>query len=62
MKKLLNTLYITSNEKYLSLDGETVVISEHGTECARIPGFLQWRPKGGPPEPSRLHCQKHQGV
>ena len=35
MKKLLNTLYITSNEKYLSLDGETVVISEHGTECAR---------------------------
>lgn len=37
MKKLLNTLYITSYEKYLSLEGETVVISEQGTECARIP-------------------------
>ena len=29
MKKLLNTLYITSTEKYLSLDGENVVISEN---------------------------------
>ncbi len=37
MKKLLNTLYITSYEKYLSLEGETVVITENNTECARIP-------------------------
>ena len=37
MKKLLNTLYITSYEKYLSLDGETAVVSEQGAECARIP-------------------------
>lgn len=37
MKKLLNTLYITSYEKYLSLEGETIVVSEKGTECARIP-------------------------
>ena len=37
MKKLLNTLYITSFEKYLSLDGETVVVTENNIECARIP-------------------------
>ena len=32
MKKLLNTLYITSENKYLSLDGENVVIKEEGAE------------------------------
>ncbi|MGN1202532.1 MAG: CRISPR-associated endonuclease Cas1, partial [Eubacterium sp.] len=37
MKKLLNTLYITSPEKYLSLDGENVVILENKNECGRIP-------------------------
>lgn len=37
MKKLLNTLYITSCEKYLSLEGETVVVSENNIECARVP-------------------------
>ena len=26
MKKLLNTLYVTSPDRYLSLDGENVVI------------------------------------
>jgi CRISPR-associated protein Cas1 len=28
MKKLLNTLYITSPDRYLSLDGENVVVTE----------------------------------
>lgn len=37
MKKLLNTLYISSPGKYLSLEGETAVISEDKTECARCP-------------------------
>ncbi|MGN1468085.1 MAG: type I-C CRISPR-associated endonuclease Cas1c [Ruminococcus sp.] len=37
MKKLLNTLYITSPEKYLSLDGENIVMLENKTECGRIP-------------------------
>lgn len=37
MKKLLNTLYITSENKYLSLDGENVVIKEEGTELGRMP-------------------------
>ena len=29
MKKLLNTLYVTSENSYLALDGENVVIYEH---------------------------------
>ena len=37
MKKLLNTLYITSTDKYLSLDGENIVVKEDKTECGRIP-------------------------
>ncbi len=37
MKKLRNTLYITSPGRYLSLDGENVVVLEKETEVARIP-------------------------
>lgn len=37
MKKLLNTLYVTSPNKYLSLDGENVVVLEGDTEIGRIP-------------------------
>lgn len=37
MKKLLNTLYITSQDSYLSLDGENVVIFEQDQEIGRIP-------------------------
>ena len=37
MRKLLNTLYITSPEKYLSLDGETIVVSVERDEVTRIP-------------------------
>lgn len=37
MKKLLNTLYVTSEDSYLSLDGENVVISDHGYEMGRLP-------------------------
>ena len=37
MKKLLNTLYITSPDRYLSLDGENVVISADRQEIARVP-------------------------
>lgn len=37
MKKLLNTLYVTSEDSYLSLDGENVVISDHGCEMGRLP-------------------------
>ncbi|MBR1931478.1 MAG: CRISPR-associated endonuclease Cas1, partial [Lachnospiraceae bacterium] len=37
MKKLLNTLYINSSERYLTLDGENVVIKESDREIGRIP-------------------------
>lgn len=37
MKKLMNTLYITSPDRYLSLDGENVVILEKENEIGRIP-------------------------
>lgn len=37
MKRLLNTLYIMSNNRYLSLDGENVVILEEQKEIGRIP-------------------------
>ena len=37
MKKLLNTLYVTSENSYLSLDGENVVVFEDKTELGRLP-------------------------
>ncbi|MBQ8515633.1 MAG: type I-C CRISPR-associated endonuclease Cas1 [Ruminococcus sp.] len=37
MKKLLNTLYVTVPGRYLSLDGENVVISQEGCEIGRVP-------------------------
>ena len=37
MKKLLNTLYVTSENSYLALDGENVVIYEHQDELGRLP-------------------------
>lgn len=37
MKKLMNTLYITSEDSYLSLDGENIVIYEDKEEKGRLP-------------------------
>lgn len=37
MKRLLNTLYVTTPNRYLSLDGENVVILEKEQEIGRIP-------------------------
>ena len=37
MKKLLNTLYITLADSYLSLDGENVVIIDGDSEIGRVP-------------------------
>ena len=37
MKKLLNTLYVTSENSYLSLDGENVVVLEDKEEKGRVP-------------------------
>lgn len=37
MRKLLNTLYITKEQGYLSLDGENLVLTENGEIVVRLP-------------------------
>jgi CRISPR-associated protein Cas1 len=37
LKKLLNTLYITSPDTYLSLDGENIVVQKDKLELTRLP-------------------------
>ena len=37
MRQLLNQLYVTSEDAYLSLDGENVVVSRQKTEIGRVP-------------------------
>lgn len=37
MRKLLNTLYVLTPERYLSLDGENVVVNQERKEIARFP-------------------------
>lgn len=37
MRKLLNTLYVTKEDGYLSLDGENLVLSIEGKEAIRLP-------------------------
>ena len=37
MKKLLNTLYVTSDKGFMGLDGETIVIYDEQKELGRIP-------------------------
>lgn len=37
MKKLLNTLYVTSDDSYLSLDGENIVVLDQEKEIGRLP-------------------------
>lgn len=37
MKKLLNTLYVTSENSYLALDGENVVVWDSDKEIGRLP-------------------------
>ena len=37
MKKLLNTLYVTKEQAYLSKDGQNVVITEDGVQIGRYP-------------------------
>ena len=37
MRKLLNTLYVTSHDTYLSLDGENIVVLKEQEELIRVP-------------------------
>lgn len=54
MKKLLNTLYVTSENSYLSLDGENIVVFEDKKEVGRLPlhnleGIVSFGYKGTSP-------------
>lgn len=37
MKKLLNTLFVTSEKSYLILDGENIVVRNENVELGRYP-------------------------
>lgn len=55
MRHLLNTLYVFSEDAYLSLDGENVVVRRDGTELGRIPlhtleGILCFSYRGASPQ------------
>lgn len=54
MRKLLNTLYVTTADSYLSLDGETVVIAQGDNNLGRVPlhnleGIVYFGYKGASP-------------
>ncbi len=40
MRQLLNTLYITKKDAFLTLDGENIVVKADGKEIARFPLHL----------------------
>ena len=37
MRKLLNVLYVNSENSYLALDGENIVVKDMDTEIGRVP-------------------------
>ena len=37
MRRLLNTLFVLTEDSYLSLEGENVVINQEKTEVGRFP-------------------------
>ena len=43
MRKLLNTLYVTSENSYLSLDGENVVVLEEVCRGSGVAQELAWQ-------------------
>ena len=54
MRTLLNTLFVLSEDSYLSLDGENVVVNRNKEESARFPlhtleGILSFAYAGGIP-------------
>ena len=54
MKKLLNTLYVTSENSYLALDGENIVVLDKEKEIGRLPlhnleGIVSFGYKGTSP-------------
>ncbi|MDO4498661.1 MAG: CRISPR-associated endonuclease Cas1 [Coriobacteriaceae bacterium] len=64
MKKLLNTLYIFTEDAYLSLNGENVVIWQNETKLGRIPlhtleSIISFSYKGASPALMGACAEKH---
>ena len=62
MRKLLGTLYVTTPDAYLSLDGENIVISVKQEEIKRIPlhnleNIVSFGYQGASPALMRHVCQ-----
>ena len=65
MRKLLNTLYVISPERYLSLEGENVVVLEKGETVARFPlhnleGIVTFGYTGA--SPALMGACSHKGI
>ena len=63
MKKLLNTLYVTSENSYLGLDGENIVVFEEDKEKGRLPlhnleGIVSFGYRGVSPALDGSLCRK----
>lgn len=67
MKKLLNTLYILSEENYLSLDGENVVVQNGNVKIGRFPlhtleNIVSFSYKGASPALLGACCERNVGI
>jgi CRISPR-associated protein Cas1 len=67
MRKLLNTLYVTTPESFLHRDGENVIIKVHNEEKFRIPihnleGIVCFGYMGASPQLMRLCTEKNVGL
>jgi CRISPR-associated protein Cas1 len=65
MRKLLNTLYVTSPDSYLSCDGENIVVKSEGKDSFRIPvhnleGIVMFGYSGA--SPACMHLCAERGV
>ena len=61
MRKLLNTLYVTSSDSYLALDGENIVVFDKEQEIGRLPlhnleGIVSFGYRGTSPALSSVSC------
>lgn len=67
MRKLLNTLYVTSEDAYLSRDGENIVVKVEGEERFRIPvhnveSVVCFGYQGASPSLMALCAERHIGL
>lgn len=67
MKKLLNTLYVTTPDAYLALDGENVVVRLKDDEIGRVPlhnleNIVTFGWQGASPALMRHACELGKGI